>query len=236
MPKKRELTRFLNIFIEINILVMLFCLPFSKSIIEICASLMIVAFAVKKIFIERGFNLRLNKRVIGALFIFAVANILSLINSEFFVLSFTSIFSKVFEGILLFIIIADTLSTSAQFKRVLVVMMCSCILILADAFYQQYVTGLDFLHYPNRYPVFKFHDRGKEDTTTFPTASFPYPNDFAAWINVFLFVFLFLSIFDLRDNKFKKITAAGLSGLLLFFLFLTTSRGHLSGQRYPRYA
>jgi len=227
MPKK-DPKSILNTLIEVSILVTLFCLPFSKSLVEICVTIAIITFFVKKIFFDKSFALKIDKRILIALFLFAFASLLSIINSQYPAESVRALFSKVLEWVLFFIIVADTIKTRAQARRVFVTMLASAALILADAVYQQYITGVDFLHYPKPYPVFKFHSRplGK---LTFPTACFPYPNDFAAWINIFLFTFLGLAVFDLRKRKNYRILTYALSAGLVFFLFRTASRAAIAG-------
>ena len=228
MLNKDQIKAHLNFIIEGSILVMLFCLPFSKSIVEICVTTSIIAFAVKKIFIERTFEIKIRKSVLIGLLLFTIFNITSIMNSQYPALSVRALFSKVLEWVALFIIIADTIKTPAQFRRIIITMACSAALIITDALYQQYFSGFDFLHYPNRYPVFKFESRylGKP---TFPTASFPYPNDLAAWINVFMFVALILRIFDLREKLKHQYVATGFFVFLSFLLFRTASRGALFG-------
>lgn len=227
MPRKATINSRFDTFIEINILCALFCLPFSKTVLEICVTLAIIAFFVKKIFFEKTLNLKIDKRILIAIVIFTIFNILSLVNSQYMPLSIRALFSKVFKWVILFIVVADTITTREQLRRVFLTMAFSAGAILVDAIYQYYITGVDFLHYPG-YRVFKPYARalGKTD---FPTASFPYPNDFAAWINIFLFTFISVAIFDLRKQKLFKVIISLFLGLLAYFLFLTTSRSAMLG-------
>ena len=219
----------LNTILEINILLILFCLPFSKSIVEICVGVSIASFLLKKIVIEKSLKADIDRKVLIWLGLFIFFNILSNINSQFIHLSLTALFSKALKWAAFFIVVADTIKTRQQLRRIFITMLFSATLILADAAYQQYITGIDFLHYPNRYEVFKFHDRSL-GATTFPTASFPFPSDFAAWLNVYLFTFLFMGYFYLRECiKVYGIVVSILSILVGFFLFLTTSAGALLG-------
>ncbi|MFH1791616.1 MAG: O-antigen ligase family protein [Candidatus Omnitrophota bacterium] len=214
--------------IEICVLVTLFTLPFSKSAIEIFVTLAITVFFAKKILIEKNFRVNVPAGVLIALALFFLCCLISIVNSGYLYLSFRALVSKAIKWILLFIVVADTFRTEARMRRVLAVMIFSSVLILADGIYQQYVSGMDFLHYPNNYPVFKFHDK-PQGATTFPTASFPFPNDFAAWINIYLFVFLSLFLFGLAGSKRLKIIIAPPLGLLVFFLYLTTARSAIFG-------
>jgi O-antigen ligase len=191
-------------------------------------TLAIVAFLAKKIFIEKSFGLKIDKKILVGLSLFVIFNLLSLINSYCFADSLRAFFSKVLKWAVFFIATADTIRTPDQARRIFMTMIFSCLLILFDAIYQQYMTGRDFLHYPNPYPVFKFHAR-KSGGMSFPTASFPYPNDFASWINVYLFTFVAMAVFNLRNSAIYRMAAAVLSAFLAFFLFLTTSSSALFG-------
>lgn len=222
----------LNYFIEINILLALFALPFSKSMTELCVILSIISWFAKKIFVERPMAVKIDRMVLASLAAFIIFNLFSIANSQYLRLSIPAFFSKVLKWAILFIAIADTIKTPQQLRRVFITMLFSCGLILADAVCQQYITGIDFLHYPNRYPVFKFHGRPL-GTTTFPTASFPFPSDFAAWINVYLFTFLSIGYFCLRKHiKPYRIIIPIFCAGLIFFLFLTTSAGALLGTAF----
>lgn len=228
MIKKEKTIAQLNKFIEINISLALFCLPFSKTIIEICVTLAITAFFIKKMMGEKVLTVKIDRKIIIALSFFIFFNLLSIINSRYLPQSIIAFFSKALEWAMLFIIVVDTIKTERQLKKIFLVMLFSCMLILIDAFFQQYIYGIDLLHYPEGYHVFKFHDRWA-GATTFPTASFPYPNDFAAWIIIFLFPFLTLTIFDLKKKSFYRILTSSFSMFLLFFLFLTSSRSAILG-------
>lgn len=230
MQKSETAKSYLNNFIEINVLLVLFCLPFSKSAVEICVIMSIAAFFLKKIFVEKPFSLGVGRNILIGLSLYAAFSLISLVNSQlFFWHSLQAFVSKILKWIIFFIVTADTIKSPKQAHRIFVTMVFSCALILLDAVYQQYMTGRDFLHYPNPYPVFKFHARRNSGGISFPTASFPYPNDFASWINVYLFAFISMAVFDLRQSRIYRAAAAILSAFLAFFLFLTTSSSALLG-------
>ena len=230
MPDKEKTRSFLNNFIEANVLLTLFCLPFSKSVVELCVILAIVAFLIKKILIDRRLSIGLGRGILIPLILFVLFNLLSIFHSQYLNLSIHAFFSKVLKWAVFFIAIAETIKRPAQLQRLFKTMLFSCGLILVDGIYQQYVTGKDFLHYPSGYPVFKFHAR-KTGGMSFPTASFPYPNDFASWINVYLFTFVGLMIFDLKEKSKQvyKIITAILCAFLAYFLFLTQASSAMIG-------
>ncbi|MCQ9207715.1 MAG: O-antigen ligase family protein [Omnitrophica bacterium] len=234
MPNKKSIDSFLSNIIEISILMILFCLPFSKTVVEICSTVAIVAFFAKKIFIERSIKLKVDRKVLIALFLFVLFNAISISNSQYVHLSLRALFSKTLQWVLLFIIVADTIKTPERLRRVFITMVFSVILIMTDAVYQMYFTGIDFLHYPNRYPAFHYYHRFHEPDNMFlvsayPTASFPFPGDFAAWLNVYFFTFLLVTISKLRKKKNIRILAVALCILLAFFLYLCASQGALVG-------
>ena len=229
MPGKDKITLYLNAVIEASALITLFCLPFSKSIVEIFVTLAIAAFLIKKFFIEKSLKVSVSKGVLAGFIFFTVFSIVSMANSQYFSLSIRAIFSKVFEWVLLFLAVSDTVHSPKQAKRFFMTMLFSAGLILADAAYQHYVSGFDFLHYPEPYPEFKFAGVRQEGVTTFPTASFPFPNDFAAWIIVFLPAFFTAAFLNLRNEAKKRAVTFILTAFLAFFLFLTTSRAAIAG-------
>jgi len=228
MLKREKYRKILDNIIEANVLLVIFCLPFSKSIVEICVSISIVAFIVKTICWRDSF--RLDRKVLIALSLFVLFNIISLVNSQFLSLSIRALVSKVAEWVLFFVVVSSVAKDRARLKRIFFTMLASCALILFDAIYQTYMTGKDFLHYPGGYPIFKF-SAWKTGGMGFPTASFPFPNDFASWINVYLFTFLGLAIFDLKGvaNRVFRPAVLILCALLAYFLFLTTASGALLG-------
>lgn len=228
MVSKELSKKILDNIIEANVLLVIFCLPFSKSIVEICVSISIFAFILKSIYIRGSF--RPERNVLIALSAFVAFNAISIFNSQFLNLSVPALVSKVLKWAAFFLVVSDAGRDRQRLKRVFFTMIATSALILIDAVWQQYVTGRDFLHYPNGYPVFKFHAR-KAGGMSFPTASFPYPNDFASWINVYLFTFMSLAIFDLKGkaDRLVKTVVSVFCAILTFFLFLTTSNGALLG-------
>ncbi len=228
MASKEKINRFLERVIEANVLAVIFCLPFSKSLVEICVTVSIVFFIVKCFYLPGSF--KAGRSVLIALSAFFLFNAVSLYNSQFLNLSLPALVSKVAKWVVFFLAVSSVAKDRAALRRVFFTMLASAALILFDAFWQQFITGKDFLHFPNGYPVFKFHAR-KTGGMSFPTASFPYPNDFASWINVYLFTFLALGIFDLkgRGDRVFRIVVIALCVVLAFFLFLTTSNGALLG-------
>lgn len=226
--ERKKTFKYLNRLIESSILLVLFLAPISKSAIEIFSTVSILLYLAKKILLEKDYKLGMDGKLLILSGVFLLLNALSIVNSEYIWLSLKAVVSKALKWILFLIAVSGTMKTDKQFRRILAVILISCLVILADAYWQKYVTGKDFLHYPNNYPVFKFEDR-QFGAETFPTGSFPYPNDFATWINVMMFTVLGCSLFDLKDRKWIRGAALIICALLLFFLFLTSTRGALIG-------
>ncbi|MDD5440187.1 MAG: O-antigen ligase family protein [Candidatus Omnitrophica bacterium] len=213
----------LNTGIEIAVLLALFVLPFSKSIVEICIIAGMVLFAVKKLFYDKGLTLMLDRRVGIFLGLFVLANILSLVNTAYPLMSLKALVSKVLKWCVLFLIIADTMTSPRHARRMLMVMIASSVLILFDAYYQ-YLFSVDILHYPEYYRIFKGESRWITGVC-YPTASFPYPADFAVWLNVIFFTFVGVSVLDLARERYLKSRLALCAGIAGIFLFLTNNRG-----------
>jgi len=205
----------------------LFCHPFAKTVVEICVTAAIVIYFAKIIFIDKTFTVRISKWILIPLLLYCLFNFLSVINSAFLENSLKALVSKLLKWVLFFITVSGTVKEEKQFRMIFYTMLASIALILADGAYQQYVTGKDFLHYPNKYPVFKFEDR-HHGFITFPTASFPYPNEFASWISVNLLIMATLLIFNIRNAftfTFVFLEVAALS----FFLLLTSVTSSILG-------
>jgi O-antigen ligase len=93
-----------------------------------------------------------------------------------------------------------------------------------DGFIQQFITHVDVLH---NYPAFKYV-AAQPFNRTFPTASFPFPNDFAAWILVFIFPVGMCAVF-VRQRVIKRAALIALFFSLGYLLVLTRVRGALLG-------
>jgi O-antigen ligase len=205
-----------------------FAAPFSKSISEAAIILAIVFWLVEKIIngnyaiIKTGLN--------TAFMILAISIALSLLNAyrtlgsaDFFHLSVKAFFTKALKYFFLYFIIVDKLDTKNKLKDLLSVVLMSVIIVLIDGFGQYYYTGVDGLH---GYPSFKTRDfwDGIGPFRGFPTACFPFPNDFAAWMLLTVLPLTCVAFFDLRRNRYRYlawITAA--AGFYMFFL--TKARG-----------
>jgi len=211
---KADLSYFLGKTIEYAAYLYLFCLPFGKSIVEIASVIIIISFFLKCA-IKRNVSLPPAK-VNFPLFIFIAALFLSLINTPDLFHSVKAIISKYLKFIVVFWAISETFDTERKIKNMVKVAVLSSILICADGFIQ-YFLKYDILHLPP-YPIFKNRI----------TACFPYPNDFASWI--LIFILPALSVFAFCKSR----PALRLWGGFVFFiqalaLYLTETRSALLG-------
>lgn len=197
-----------------------FAAPFSKSIAEISIGLAIALWLVKKI-LNKDYSL-VDTDLNLPFLIFIIVIIPSFLNSAYPFLSIKAFFSKMLKFVALYFVIVECVNTKSRLKALFVIAMLGMILIAIDGYFQYY-TGVDFLH---RYQVFKARDIYSTEGffRGFPTASFPFPNDLAAWILLFFFPLICVTIFDLKNNWIKYV-AAFLSIALSLLFFLTKTRG-----------
>ena len=221
--------------LEFSIWGIVFCLPFSKSLVEI----FIIAAIVLTVFIKikkRDFTFRKSPLTFALILYFGI-NFLSIFWSVDFLLSLRSVISKIAEYIILFYIVYDFVDSEKKLKRLLLVVLVSVILITANGFIQQYITRFDILRgYPSfktittpgaKYASFKgLAFKLPPEERGYITSSFPFPNDYATWIITLLPLALAASFFDLKKMK-KSIRIWSYAAFLalVFSLFLTKTRG-----------
>lgn len=206
-----------------------FAAPFSKSISEIGITLAIVAWVIQRLMNRDLKPARIEMGI--ALAVFVIAIIPSFCNSGYPALSIKAFFTKVLKYVFLCVVMSDTIRTKERLKDLLLIAFLSIMLVMVDGFVQYYTTGYDFLH---NYPSFKMRLGYRTDGNFlgavegffrgFPTACFPFPNDFAAWILLMLLPLACVTIFDMKKSGFRYLT--GIVSIGLFYLFfLAKARG-----------
>lgn len=224
---KERINIIFNETIKWSLYAIVFAAPFSKSISEIGITLAIVVWLAQKL-INR--DLKPPRIELGiALAVFVIAIIPSFFNSAFLALSIKALFTKVLKYVFLCIVMADTIKTKERLKDLLLIAFLSIVIIMIDGFVQYYTTGYDLLH---NYPSFKmrfgymreFRSPVESFFRGFPTASFPYPNDLAAWILLMLLPLACVTIFDMKKSGFRYLTGIVSAGLFYLF-FLAKARG-----------
>lgn len=192
---------------------LIFCLPFSKSIIEITIVAAFISWLLKKILTR---DLRLKKTPLNALLLaFFIVSLISIINAEFKILVIRSLFTKCLKYIVLYYIIVESMNSETKLKNLLKLSLISAIIIMIDSFIQYYIVHLDILHL---YPSFKYNPLTGEgcEFLGFPTGPFPFPNDLSAWMLVVFMPALYIFMWYPKNlrSRFKL-------GLFIFpFLFL----------------
>lgn len=213
---KERLNIIFNETIKWSLYAIVLAAPFSKSISEIGVTLAIVAWAAQRL-MNRDFGFA--KTELGiALAIFIIAALPSFFNTAYLGLSVKALFTKMLKYVFLCVVMSDTIRTRQRLKDLLIMAFISAIVITADGLIQYYSWGYDLLHY---YPAFTMRPVGSLDGSFrgYPTASFPFPNDLAAWILLTLLPLTCLAMFDMKKSRFRYIAmAVSAASFYLFFL------------------
>lgn len=210
---------------------MIFFLPISKAVIEVSAIFCILIWSVKQLFhfvkllLRLIGDLRNGKEIVfinklksflfngltlnGALMLFILANLLSVIFSSNIQLSINTFFLKLAEYILIFLIVRDTVNTKQRYKLIINVVLFSLLFIGLDGFFQ----------------IVAKHDLFRQRTLFLGrvTASFENPNDLGSY----LITVIPLSLLLIFTGLGKKIKAVLISIFLIAIsaLMFTFSKG-----------
>jgi len=217
---KQKFHRVADYVIKWCVCAVIFAAPFSKSISEIAITLSIAVWATGKI-LDR--DLRFDKNDLNIPILIMVITIIpSFLNSQLPLHSLRALFTKTLKYVFFYLVVVSSMNDEKKLKDFFIVALLSVAVIVLDGLGQYYYSGVDGLH---NYPAFK--TRLAIDVggffRGFPTACFPYPNDFAAWILLVIFPLVCLTLFDLCKNKARYLTAL-LSFGLFYLLFLTKTR------------
>ena len=219
MQNKHDLISILDKASLWSLYLFIFCLSFSKSIIEITITIAIICFFIKKALKKEA---AFEKTSLNTAFLVFILSILpSFFNTYNIFFSLKALVSKNLKYLLLVIIMTDIINDKERMKDLLIISLITGIVTIINAFIQYHVTHIDLLH---NYVSFKYVEPWKMDRFIgFPTASFPYPNDFAAWILIFLLpgiASLFMA--DLRAQT--KLLYGFFTAPLFYLLMLTKAR------------
>jgi hypothetical protein len=196
-----------------------FAAPFSKSISEVAIVLAITLWVLRKLVTG---PMRIVPTELNLPFLIFVASMLpSFINTVSPALSVRALFTKVLKFVALYFVMVEMIDSRAKLKRISIVAFASMVLIFFDGFIQYHFTYVDLLH---NYPSWKFRPPVDRFFKGFPTASFPYPNDFSAWMLLTLIPLACAALFGLKKGAMRY--GAGAVALGLFYLFfLAKARG-----------
>ncbi len=214
---RQKVISFLERVVEITIYVLICALPFSKAMVEICAAVIIGAWFIKKIISSKS-QIIPSTILNWPIAFFVLFNILSVSLSVDPKLSLYALFSKVFEHILLFFIVVETIQRPSQIKRIFFLLGISAFIVSVDGLIQ-YFSGKDLFR---SYPL-------HEEINV--RACFKNPNDLAGWIIVCIPVFIggIFNKVNVIYSKYQKIFFGIVSVLLVACLFLTDSRASWVG-------
>ena len=197
--------RYYDKIIEMFLYILIFCLPFSKAIIEISATFIILAWIVKKIFNWRPVSSYLNVPIVA----YIIATLLSVVFSSNFTLSLKNFGSKTMEYIFLFLIVSEFACNKRRLKNIVIVMLASAAMIGIDCIFQ-YFFGFDFL-------------RSRVLEAGRITGSFQMPGDLAGYLTPVLCLPLALCFLELK--KWIKYFLRIESIVLLSLVFVSLVRG-----------
>jgi O-antigen ligase len=199
---KKKIVDWCDKIIEFYLYILIFSLPFSKAVIEISASFIILAWIVKKIFDWRLVYTYLNIPIVTYIF----ATFLSVIFSSNFSLSLSNFISKTMEYILIFFITYEFISDRRKLRNITLVILVSAFMIGVDCIFQ-YIFGFDILR-------FRHLEAGRI------TGSFQMPGDLAGYLGPVLCLSLSLSFLKLKKKMkyFLRIESIILLSLLVISL------------------
>jgi len=213
----------LNAVTLLSLCVMIFTLPFSKSLVEIFFIIALVSWVLRRaLSYKPGVPLITLFKPVSAplnlpLCLFALLGFLSVLTSVSITLSLKGFFFKLLEGILIYFIIVETVNDRKKLNLVLVVMSLTILLLCADGIFQHRI-GQDFIRH---YPVcgHRIH------------ASFSNPNGFGCWLAVMLPLVFSLGMIKHKNfpQKIIRFLIWGLICAAAFCLLMTYSRGAWMG-------
>ncbi len=208
---KEKVVKICDTVIEWSFYVLLAGVTFSTSLVEIAASLMMAAWALKKA-IDRDFSF-LKEIPFKVLVLYFLWVILSCFNSEYFKESFRGVF-KVGEYLILFIITATFLWNNKSIKRFIYISFSVVSFTCINGIFQ-YFTGEDAIRHRQLIT---------DDYLRRISSSFVHPNDFGVYLLVVSIIFI--SILLVKGTKLReRLPVIGAVVLSLICLLMTRSRG-----------
>ena len=197
--------------IEWSLYVLIFSLPFSKTLIEICIITAIICWMSKKLLLGKD-GLRLPDTYLNLpMLIFFLISFLSIFWSTHPGISISAFFRKLSEYILLYFIVVEAVREKRIVGNIIKALMLSVFFMCANGIFQKF-TGYDFVR---NYPLFSLQHM---------TSAFKFPNGFSAWLLIVSFPFICLTFFYKEDLR-VRLTSLGLTVLTSYCLFHTYTRG-----------
>jgi len=209
----------LSAIILISLCVMIFALPFSKSMGEICFVVILISWILKRILFRESKTLSIglfkpvSTTLNPALYLLIFLGILSIFFTVSTALSLKGFFFKLLERIFLFFVVAETVNDRKKMEMILATIVLSLTLLSIDGIFQC-MMGWDFIrHYPLR--AYRMQ------------ASFSNPNGLGGWIATLLPLVLMLGVINSGyfSRKIIRYVMWGLTFTLGMCLIMTCSRG-----------
>jgi len=222
---KDKIIRALDKVTEWSIYLLIFCVPFSKTMIEGCITIGFIAWISKKI-LTRDFRIK-KTPLNNLLFIFFVVAAISFVNADLKMLFMRSLVSKCLKFIILYFLIVETINSKTKLKNLLKMAIISAVIVMIDGYIQRYFYNLDLFRF---YPAFK--SRAADHYMGFargaPTGPFPFPNDLSAWMLMIIMPVTSLLIWGRRSVR-EKFALTSFLAPFLFLFYLANARSAWGG-------
>lgn len=221
-----EKARILNLsgkITEWSLYALIFVIPFSKSMIEICITTAIASWIIKKV-AERDFRL---KKTPANIFIFAlfILSAISILNADFKMLAARALVSKCLKYLILYFVIVETIDSEKKLKNILKVAVISAILVMLDCYVQVYALHKDIFR---GYLPFKYRPDLVPVRLGSPTGPFFLPNDLSAWMVVIAAPALCIFMWGLNRIRLRLIMGLFLAPFLFIF-YIANARSAWAG-------
>ena len=152
----------------VSLCAMIFTLPFSKSMVEIFFTIALISWIIKRfmsyysaaprISLVKAFT-PVSTELNSPIAVFILMGFLSTVCSVSFSLSLKGFFFKLFEWVMIYFIVAESVNNEKKLNWVLLIMLVSALLMGVDGIFQA-VTGTDFLR---NYPALGFRIQASFD-------------------------------------------------------------------------
>lgn len=208
-----KILKILDTTIEYALYIFIFCLPFSKAIVEASSITAVTAFAIRWGMTPKKRKFADLHPLVIPMIIFLLFNAITLFWSVDVGCSVKALFSKVLKVLLLCFAVGHAAQSQKVINRMMLCMFASVLLVSIDGVYQ-FILGTDFLR---QNPLYDHGD---------VRACFTNPNDFAAWL---LFFFPLMFTCFLQSKRIipfvhQRLVVGGVFLCALFVLMLTDSR------------
>ena len=219
---KKALMADLDRIIEWALYILVFSIPFSNTLIEICATTAIACWLVKRLLMGRGAIRIAYTELNLPLLIFFFVSFVSIFFSTYPDISLKAFIRKLAEYIALYFVVVEAVIDKRIIRNITRALAASLALVCLDGVYQKLV-GYDFIR---TYRLF---------SQTSMTGPFKFPNGLGSWLTIASLPFISLAIFlPIRrqarrsvgeDHKKIKVASSILAVLSVYCVYYTYTRG-----------